>query len=54
MNTKRITFTINVDMDFKFWSLIPSININLRYHELELEWLCFGIYTSVKGDGDDE
>lgn len=27
-----------------FWSVIPSVNINIGSGELELEWLCVGIY----------
>ena len=43
---KRISFKINIDLDFKFWHLVPSININLHSHEIEFEWLCIGIYIS--------
>ncbi len=42
---KRYTFKLDVDIDFKFWHLVPSININLHTHELEFEWLCLGIYA---------
>ena len=54
MNRKRLTITTNVDIDFKFWSLIPSININMHYRMLEFEWLCIGIYTSISGESDEE
>ena len=46
MASKRITFKIDCDLDFKFWHLVPSININLHSHELEFEWLCIGFYIS--------
>ena len=42
--TKRITFKIDCDIDFLFWHLMPSININLHSHEIEFEWLCIGVY----------
>lgn len=53
MKRKRVTFTTNVDIDFKFWSLIPSININRHSRELEFEWLCLGVYTSVEVESDE-
>jgi len=40
------TFKIEVQIDFCFWHLIPSININLHSHEVEFEWLCLGLYAS--------
>lgn len=43
---KRIQFRVDVDIDLKFWHLVPSINLNLHSHELEFEWLCLGIYAS--------
>ena len=54
MKTKRVTFTTNVDIDFKFWSLIPSINLNRHSHEIEFEWLCIGIYTSMEVEHGEE
>ena len=54
MNRKRLIITTYVDIDFKFWSLIPSININMHYRMLEFEWLCIGIYTSISGESDEE
>lgn len=42
---KEISLKINICIDIKFWSLIPTININLHSKELEFEWLCLGIYT---------
>lgn len=35
--------TIDIQIDFKFWSLFPAININLHSKELEFEWLFLGI-----------
>ncbi|MBQ3765877.1 MAG: hypothetical protein II874_03985 [Bacteroidales bacterium] len=43
--SKRLSFRVDVDIDFQFWHLVPSININLHSHELEFEWLCLGIYA---------
>ena len=51
MDNKYITFKAECCLDFKFWHLVPSININLHSHELEFEWLCIGIYISkIKDD----
>ncbi len=42
--SKRFSFRVDVDIDFLFWHLVPSININFHSRELEFEWLCLGIY----------
>ena len=39
---KRIEFEI----DFKFWALIPSVNLNLHTSQLEIEWLFVGVYIT--------
>lgn len=47
---------LNIELEFTpkdFWSLIPSININISSRELEFEWLCVGIYVS-KGEPKNE
>ena len=46
----RKSLVIDFDIDFKFWHLFPSININLHSKELEFEWMCVGIYISRKKD----
>ena len=48
--TKRVTFKIDCDLDFYFWHLMPSVNINLHSHEIEFEWLCIGIYIGKAKD----
>ena len=40
------TFKIELQIDFYFWHLVPSININLHSHEVEFEWLCLGLNAS--------
>lgn len=40
------TFKIEAQIDFYFWHLVPSININLHSHEVEFEWLCLGLNAS--------
>lgn len=45
---KRTTLTIHIDIDFKFWAILPCLNINLNFPHLEFEWLCLGIYVSKK------
>lgn len=42
---KRISLKTDIDVDLKFWSIIPSININLNNKSIEFEWLCLGIYV---------
>jgi len=42
---KKITLNLTVEATPKqFWSIIPFININLSSKEIEIGWLCFGIY----------
>ena len=48
MRRKRLTVRIDIDLDLQFWALFPAININRHMHELEFEWLCFGVYMGVK------
>ena len=36
---------MDVDIDFLFWHIVPSININFHSRELEFDWLCLGIYA---------
>lgn len=47
---KGVSIRVDVAIDFKFWHLVPSININLHTHELEFEWLCLGIYAGCMND----
>lgn len=42
--TIEVTFKINIVLDFKFWAILPALNINLHYPSIEFEWLCLGIY----------
>lgn len=42
---REITIQTQITIDPKFWALIPALNINLHSGELELEWLCLGIYS---------
>lgn len=37
---------INVEIDIKFWNLIPSLNLNFHtgLATVEIEFLCFGLY----------
>lgn len=52
MEVKSISFKIYCELDFGFWNLFPSININLHSHELEFEWLCIGVYISKIKDNE--
>lgn len=42
---KRIDFEFT---PLTFWQLIPSVAINLHSNEIELTWLCFGMYINWK------
>ena len=40
-----------VDFEFTpltFWQLLPSVAINSHCKEIELTWLCFGMYINFK------
>jgi len=43
-----------IDFEFTpltFWQLLPSIAVNLHCKEIELTWLCFGMYINFKRNG---
>ena len=43
----RLSFMIEIELTPKmFWALLPAINLNMHSKELEVEWLCVGIYIS--------
>ena len=45
----RLTFAIEVELTPKmFWALLPAINLNMHSKEIEIEWLCVGIYISKR------
>jgi len=29
------------EIDYKFWSILPYINVNFHFPEIEIGWLCF-------------
>ena len=29
------------EVDYKFWSVLPYINVNFHFPEIEIGWLCF-------------
>lgn len=39
--------SINFDVDWKFFAIIPALNINFHSKELEFEWLFIGIYVGL-------
>ena len=45
---KRIDFEFT---PLTFWQLLPSIAVNLHCKEIELTWLCFGMYINFKRNG---
>lgn len=38
---------LSIGVDWKFWALIPAININLHGPTFEIEWLCFYFYLDL-------
>ena len=46
MLDKRMRLVIDIDLDLKFWAILPAININMNCKSFEFEWLCIGIYVS--------
>ena len=35
------------EVNLKFWAILPCINLNFNSGELEIEWLCFGLYFKI-------
>ena len=42
----RRTIKVDVDIDFRFWALLPAINVNLHTKSFEFEFLFIGIYIA--------
>src|SRR5689334_17044403 len=40
---KKPRFIIETEWDLNFWALLPQINWNIHYCEIELRWLCGAI-----------
>jgi len=38
-------FRVFFNFDFKFWALLPALNLNINSKSLEFEWLCLGVYV---------
>ncbi len=37
------TIKVQTEVDYKFWSLFPQINLNIHYPSIELWWFCYGV-----------
>lgn len=46
-----VLLKINLDIDFKFFAILPAINLNFGSKSLEFEWLFIGIYIDLLRDG---
>ena len=47
--SRKLSFMIEIEITPKtFWALLPAINLNMYSKELEIEWLCIGIYISKR------
>ena len=44
MHEDKCRISIIFNTDYKFFALLPAINIDLRSEELIIEWLFFGLY----------
>lgn len=38
---------LNFNTDFKFFAILPAININLHMKTFEIEWLFWGFYIEI-------
>ena len=47
---RSCNLNVNFDTDFKFFAIIPAININLHSKEFEIEWLFWGLYIGVNNN----
>lgn len=41
----KISFKTDIIIDFTFWAVLPSINLNIKRGRLEFRFLCLSIYT---------
>lgn len=41
---RRFSLTFDFDVDFNFFAMLPALNVNLHSKNIEIEWLCFGLY----------
>ena len=39
---------------WKFFAILPALNVNMHSHSIEFEWLFFGLYFDVGGPSDDD
>jgi len=47
--SSKLSFMIEIEITPKtFWALLPAINLNMYSKEIEIEWLCIGIYISKR------
>lgn len=44
----KVILVFNFDIDFKFWAIMPAINLNFHSSTFEFEFLCFAIYIDKK------
>lgn len=43
-DANRKSFIVDFDVDWKFFAILPALNINLHVKGFEFEWLFFGVY----------
>lgn len=45
-SNKISLLALEVETDLKFWNLTPTMSLNNHAKELEICWLCWGLYVS--------
>ena len=46
LKRKSLTINMELELDKKYWEILPCISINRHSKELELRWFCFGVYLN--------
>lgn len=41
---RRVSFCIDIEVDFRYWNILPVVALNFHSKTLEIQWLCFGLY----------
>ena len=42
----KLNIEVSFELDFKFWAIIPNVNLNFRSFIIEFEFLCFAMYLN--------
>lgn len=47
-NNRMVTMNVDIVWDWKFFAILPAVNINSHCQQIEFEWLCLGMYFKIK------